>query len=499
MEGSLEQRYAIKFCVRLGKNATETFQMLQEAFKDDYISRSQSGRWHKAFKEGRKEVVDEHRETVNAALYLEVLRRLKRRLVRVRADIKDAVKLHHDNAPSHTAFIITNFLARSSTPVVSQPLTDYPSYYSKIPNVKSSYMPIQNAKKSKKTVQNYVTERKCPIYVHHFNRIANPSMYNNYSVKTVNKNSPEKPYSSKNKKAHSHNPKSVLDQLEETYWASWKPNKENNKHIRIRGNEDSSNKNKAYGDASETLVKYFATSDFNTSTMSVIDDSRGEKLTNAQKLELINPQIMPEIEKCSQKLVITSTQEIQTDGYPLILPKIEEQIESGTNLESVKNNSSAIYDETAVEESENVFSEVRHNHAIDIEDGKSDVEDESKVLKHTDSFIITKKKQNEVKERFQQPKCIKLYKKPGTSTSFIRGGSYPLKSCLKCESAQKVDNPNAFDVLPNRTIDVIYGKNCPMWPVCRTKAQSTQFVSPFRALIKVLMNLEMARAGVRHT
>ncbi|UYV66151.1 ADCY5, partial [Cordylochernes scorpioides] len=33
MKRSLEQRYAIKFCVRLGKNATETFQMLQKAFK----------------------------------------------------------------------------------------------------------------------------------------------------------------------------------------------------------------------------------------------------------------------------------------------------------------------------------------------------------------------------------------------------------------------------------------------------------------------------------
>ncbi|KAJ8950971.1 hypothetical protein NQ318_006355 [Aromia moschata] len=58
MEGSLE-RYAFKFCVQLGKNATETFQMLQEAFKDDCISRSQSGRWHKAFKEGREELKHE--------------------------------------------------------------------------------------------------------------------------------------------------------------------------------------------------------------------------------------------------------------------------------------------------------------------------------------------------------------------------------------------------------------------------------------------------------
>ncbi|UYV61492.1 hypothetical protein LAZ67_1005052 [Cordylochernes scorpioides] len=61
MERSLEQRYAIKFYVRLGKNATETFQMLQKAFKDDCISRSQSGKWHKAFKEGREEVADEPR------------------------------------------------------------------------------------------------------------------------------------------------------------------------------------------------------------------------------------------------------------------------------------------------------------------------------------------------------------------------------------------------------------------------------------------------------
>ncbi|UYV67193.1 hypothetical protein LAZ67_4004296 [Cordylochernes scorpioides] len=193
--------------------------MLQKAFKDDCISRSQSGKWHKAFKEGRKEVADEPRsgrpttartdenvdrvlevlrtdrrlsiqqiadtlhmstfvvhgivtedlqmrkscawhtkssprpkkarmsksriktmiivfldirgivhcefvpqgQTVNSAFYLEVLRRLKRRIARVKADIKDTVKLHHDNATSHTAFIITNFLARSNTPVIPHP------------------------------------------------------------------------------------------------------------------------------------------------------------------------------------------------------------------------------------------------------------------------------------------------------------------------------------------------------------------------------------------
>ncbi|UYV75534.1 hypothetical protein LAZ67_13000536 [Cordylochernes scorpioides] len=58
---SVRLNNSIRFCGKLGKNATETFQMLQKAFKDDCISRSQSGKWHKAFKEGREEVADEPR------------------------------------------------------------------------------------------------------------------------------------------------------------------------------------------------------------------------------------------------------------------------------------------------------------------------------------------------------------------------------------------------------------------------------------------------------
>ncbi|XP_011883996.1 PREDICTED: putative uncharacterized protein FLJ37770 [Vollenhovia emeryi] len=61
MESTIEQRYAIKFCVRLGKNATETFSMLQDAFKDNCLSYSQVKKWHKAFKEGPEEVADEPR------------------------------------------------------------------------------------------------------------------------------------------------------------------------------------------------------------------------------------------------------------------------------------------------------------------------------------------------------------------------------------------------------------------------------------------------------
>lgn len=46
MEHLLEQQCAIKIFVLLGKNTTETYQMLQQAFRGECISRSQWGRWH---------------------------------------------------------------------------------------------------------------------------------------------------------------------------------------------------------------------------------------------------------------------------------------------------------------------------------------------------------------------------------------------------------------------------------------------------------------------
>ena len=60
-------------------------------------------------------------QTVNAAYYQEVLKRLKRSVARKRRDIKDSWKLHHDNAPSHTAYIVTDYLVRVNVPVVPQP------------------------------------------------------------------------------------------------------------------------------------------------------------------------------------------------------------------------------------------------------------------------------------------------------------------------------------------------------------------------------------------
>ena len=37
---TLEERYAIKLCFKLGKNATETYGMLQTAFKPSWMNRA---------------------------------------------------------------------------------------------------------------------------------------------------------------------------------------------------------------------------------------------------------------------------------------------------------------------------------------------------------------------------------------------------------------------------------------------------------------------------
>jgi hypothetical protein len=45
----MEQRTAIKFCVKLKKTATETFAMLKNAYGEDCLSRPSVFEWHKRF------------------------------------------------------------------------------------------------------------------------------------------------------------------------------------------------------------------------------------------------------------------------------------------------------------------------------------------------------------------------------------------------------------------------------------------------------------------
>ena len=60
-EDTLEERYAIKFRFKLGKNATETYGMLQTSFGASCMNGASVFEWHKRFKEGRESVRDDER------------------------------------------------------------------------------------------------------------------------------------------------------------------------------------------------------------------------------------------------------------------------------------------------------------------------------------------------------------------------------------------------------------------------------------------------------
>ena len=58
---TLEERYAIKLCFKLGKNTTETYGILQTAFRPSCMNRASVFEWHRGFKEGRWSVKDGER------------------------------------------------------------------------------------------------------------------------------------------------------------------------------------------------------------------------------------------------------------------------------------------------------------------------------------------------------------------------------------------------------------------------------------------------------
>jgi hypothetical protein len=57
----LEQRINIKFCAKFGKSASETLQMLTEAYGADAMKKSSVFEWHERFKEGQEAVNDDKR------------------------------------------------------------------------------------------------------------------------------------------------------------------------------------------------------------------------------------------------------------------------------------------------------------------------------------------------------------------------------------------------------------------------------------------------------
>jgi hypothetical protein len=62
-------------------------------------------------------------QTVNQVYYLEVLKRLREKIRRKRPEIfaNNSWILHHDNAPSHTALSVREFLANKQITVLENP------------------------------------------------------------------------------------------------------------------------------------------------------------------------------------------------------------------------------------------------------------------------------------------------------------------------------------------------------------------------------------------
>ncbi|KAG5318562.1 MOS1T transposase, partial [Pseudoatta argentina] len=139
---SIEQRANIKFCFKLGKTFTETFQLMQQVYGDDCLSRGRVHEWYTRFKNGREDINDDSHvgqakfvitpesiekvrdflnihpksgQKVNAPYYLGVLRRLLHRIHRIRPEYREegSWRLLHDNAPSHRSTLITDFLSKN--------------------------------------------------------------------------------------------------------------------------------------------------------------------------------------------------------------------------------------------------------------------------------------------------------------------------------------------------------------------------------------------------
>jgi len=58
---NVEQSVNVQFCVKLGKFATEAYDLLKKVYGDECLSRTQVFEWFKSFKEGREEIGDDPR------------------------------------------------------------------------------------------------------------------------------------------------------------------------------------------------------------------------------------------------------------------------------------------------------------------------------------------------------------------------------------------------------------------------------------------------------
>jgi hypothetical protein len=140
----VKQKAVIKFCVKLKKTATETFEMLKSVYGEECLSRTSVFEWHKRHIEAQKlrmqkslmktmltafflcqrqystRICGQTGHTVNQVYYLEVLKRLGEEVKTETTQLfaNNSWILYHDNAPSHTALSVREFLASKQITVL---------------------------------------------------------------------------------------------------------------------------------------------------------------------------------------------------------------------------------------------------------------------------------------------------------------------------------------------------------------------------------------------
>ena len=136
-EDTLEERYAIQLCFKLGKNATETYGMLQTPFGVSCMNRVSVFEWHKRFKEGRESVRDDERcgrskDLIHHSLLAKglVLGLLCWGFKGVQEDIpsekastlKSGMRhLLQNNAQVHNTILVTDYLSKMGIMTIPQP------------------------------------------------------------------------------------------------------------------------------------------------------------------------------------------------------------------------------------------------------------------------------------------------------------------------------------------------------------------------------------------
>ena len=121
---TLGERYAIKVCFKVGKNATETYGMIKTAFGASCMNRALVFEWHKRFQEGRESVRDEERcgrnKEVNTPQLIGQRVRVSVTMLRFWGSSgRDSLGRSH-NSSNRVSGISTRTMHQSTTPSLSQ-------------------------------------------------------------------------------------------------------------------------------------------------------------------------------------------------------------------------------------------------------------------------------------------------------------------------------------------------------------------------------------------